>query len=270
MAKNSETAAAEATAVVRNKGGRPKGSKTKRKAKAAPVVSMALLSDPAVQNLIDAAVAQKFDALLAKLGEGREAAGTVGAADEGSDLRLIRQLASAITEIGDQGSKKVRVAPEEMAERREARERMEALILDYRAKGEVASYDLSRTVYLDEVLVAPTYVDSNHVQKVQRVEWAGAPDESMTPVNEAAKAIHAAYMRSIGGRTKTEKVPYTRATANPNLRVVSEQNRPQEAPQVGRGQGQESNLHVIRPNQPGQVKETHVLGTRAAPARQIA
>lgn len=270
MAEENNKTAAAAPAKPKNKGGRPKGSVTKKRKARAPV-SKALLQDPAVQALISAAVGQKFDDLMAKLGANREAVGPVAAVvDEGSDIRLIRQLASAITEIGDQGSTKVRVAPEEMAARMEARENMEILILEYRAKGEFAVYDLSRTVYLDEVLVQPTYVDASHVQKIQRIEWAGAPDESMTPINEAAKAIHAQYMRSIGGRTKTEKVAYTRAAANPNLRVVSEQGRPQEAPQVGRGQGTESNLRVVRPNQPGQVTETAVLGTVAAPARQIA
>lgn len=267
MAEENKTAA-ETALPSKNKGGRPKGSKTKAR-KAAPVVSTALLGDPAVQALINAAVGQKFDDLLAKLGAGRETAGTVAVADEGSDIRLIRQLASAITEIGDQGSNKIRVAPEEMAARMESREKMETLILEFRAKEEFPVYDLSRTVYLDEVLVAPTYVDANHVQKVQRIEWAGVPDESMTPVNEAARAIHAAYMRSIGGRTKSEKVPFTRAIQNPNLRVISEQGRAQEAPQVGRGQASEGNLRVIRPNQRGQVTETRVLGTAAAPARQV-
>lgn len=260
----------EGTAPAKNKGGRPRGSKTKARKVAAPV-NKALLNDPAVQALINAAVGQKFDNLMAELVAKREVAGNVANTDEGGDIRIIRQLASAITEMGDQGSNKaVRVAPEEVAARAAARESMESLILEYRAKGEFPIYDLSRTVYLDEVLVAPSYVDANHVQKVQRIEWAGVPDESMTPIGDAAKAIHAAYMRSIGGRTKTEKVPYSRATANPNLRVVSEEGRQKEAPQVGRGQGGESNLRVVRPNQPGQVTETQVLGTVARPARQIA
>ena len=268
MTDETKTPIPSLTEKPKNKGGRPKGAKTKKRA--APVVNKALLNDPAVQNLINAAVGQKFDDLMAKLEANRDVAGTTATADEGGDMRIIRALASAITEIGDDGSRRApRITPEEKAARMEARESMENLILEYRAKEEFPIYDLSRTVYLDEVLVQPTYVDSNHVQKVQRVEWAGAPDESMTPVNDAAKAIHAAYMRSIGGRTKTEKVPYTRATANPNLRVVNENQRPQEAPQVGRGQASEGNLRVVRPNQPGQVVETRVLGTRAAPARQV-
>ena len=254
-------------AAARNKGGRPKGAKTKRRSRAR-VPAKALLENPKTRALIDKAVEEKFQALMATLGVKREAA-TEGEGSIGDgDMRLVRQLAVAIGEVSDQGAKVKRVAPAELEARDDARKKMEDLILDAIAEGKIASYDLTREVFLDEQLVQPTYVNPSHVRCVQSIEWPGVPDESMRPTNDTAKAIYTAFIRSIGGRTKEAKVPYKHASQAPRLKVVGADGGERGAPDVGKPRMSEG-LRVLRPNAPGEVVRTNVLGTLAEPARQI-
>lgn len=257
-------------AIVQKSKGRPRGSKSKN---AADVIAEALAS-PEGKAALELHVNARMNELLTRVESAREQAGTAEDANVPDDLRVVRQLAAAIAEIADQGSetRKIRVAPEEAEARAQAREEMTEMIVQVRARNEYPAYELTRAVYLDEQLIQPTYVDSHHVRRAQRIEWQGVPDESMQPINEIAKVIYRTYMRSLGGATPDKRVEYTRAALNPGLRIIPpEGSVTREASPVPNPRHQpESGLRVLRDRVPGEIVETRVLGTVAHPARQVA
>lgn len=262
------TAAPTRRAPRKNLGGRPKGAKTTK------VSAEVALRSPEVQKLIAEATAKAVAAatedLLGKLAEARQAAGT---APQSGDQTLVRQLAMAIAEVSDPGNQRKRVSPEVMESRRLAHERMNTLILDFAARGEMPEYELTRAVYLAEELVAETYVDRDHVTRRTRIEWAGVPNEAMVPYNEPARQIHGEFMASIGGATKN----VTRETSaldgrdmpsnHSGLKVLHKPEVRQGSPV---GKPRNAGVTKVGRRQAGDVIETNVLGSVAEPARQIA
>lgn len=248
-------------AAPKNKGGRPKGARTKK---------LVDLNSADGQAMISKLVDDRMESLVARLTAKREEAGTQDVGGDG-DMKLMRHLAIAIAEISDQDGKKRRVAPEEMEARAAALQKMEDLIIDAVANNKIAVYRLTREVYLGDQLIPSTYVDAQHVRRPQEIEWDGAPNEAMEPVNEVAAEIHAAFIRSIGGRTKEAKVNYNKATDRPGLRVLTQDPRTQRAPEIGNGRQRHDTpgLRVMRPGMPGEASQTRVLGTIAEPARQV-
>ncbi len=252
----------EATGETKNKGGRPKGARTQK------VSAEVALRSPEVQALIADAVALATAELTAKLEAKRAEHGTEAS---GADQSLMRGLALAIAEVSDQGTNRKRVPPAVLEARRVARDHMTAMILDYQAQDIMPEYELSRAVYLAEELVEPTFTDRDHVMRRTKIEWAGVPNEGMTPANDAARMIYGAFMESIGGATPNvtrpaEKIATREATGG--LKVlhkpdVSAQSSPVSKPR---------NAGVTRlgRRQAGDVIETAVLGTVAEPARQLA
>jgi hypothetical protein len=227
-----------------NKGGRPKGAKTKS---VSPVVA---LQSPEVQKVIAEAVAK-------------------ATAEQPDDMSTMRKLALAIGEVADQGSNRKRISPEVMERRRLARDLMEELILNCRAQDIVPEYELSRAVYLSEELVPPTYTDRDHILRHTKIEWAGVPSEGMTPTNDAAKKIFTAFMDSIGGATPLVNRPIEKSAdrSSSGLKVLHRSDV-NEAPQVAKPRN--AGVTKLGRRQSGDVIETHVLGTNAEPARQIA
>lgn len=244
----------EATVVKKNKGGRPK--------KADAIASV--LASPEGQEAISAAVA----AVLSRLNLERAGANTQ---PQDGDTSFARSLAGAIAEISDQGNKVRRVAPAEMERRKVARQTMESMLIEARANRVVPEYELNATVYLDEVLVAPTYIDRNHVTRRTQIAWANVPNEQMSPINAAARNIHRAFMESIGGATQVVKreddVLVDNEPETVGLRVLHQDGLRKEVAQVGKPRHQD--LKILSRNAPGDITETNVLGSIAAPARQI-
>ena len=189
------------------------------------------------------------------------------------DQLTANSLAIAIAQLSDQGTGKgKRVAPEVLAAREAAHERMLALIAEARENGEKPIYKLINKVYLDEVLVDPIWVGSDHVQRPTEIGWRGIPNQAMRPVNDAAKRIFGAFNESIGGAMGNEAP--LRVTAG-GLVVMRRQNGAmQEALHVGnqRGSAPEygEGLRLHGRGMPGAIVETRVLGTLAQPARQMA
>lgn len=236
----------------RNRGGRPKKVD----------VIASVLSSPEGQEAISAAVA----AVLSKLNVSRAEAGT---APLDGDASFARQLATAIGEISDQGSKVRRVSPAELEKRRIARERMEDMLIAARADGTVPEYELSAAVYLDEQLVAPTYVDRQHIQRRTQIAWPKVPNEHMRPISNAAKNIFAAFMESIGGPTSAVRRTDDVLPEQPDesgLKVLHQGER-REVAHVSKPRMHD--LQIINRNLPGTMTETNVLGSISAPARQI-
>lgn len=186
------------------------------------------------------------------------------------DTAFAEGLAMAISQLGNQGVGRKHVAPEVLRSRAEARALMTQLIVEARSRGEIPRYQLRHKVFLDEMLVDPVYVGSDHVQRPTEIEWPGVPSEAMRPANEAAQRIFQAFSDSIGTVVSAEPERQIKVTAG-GLVVHG---RPIPAAPAVRQDGTpisgEGGLRVPHLDRPGQYKETRVLGTVAAPARQTA
>lgn len=162
-----------------------------------------LADTPEFKAAVAEAVGKLLPELAVQLAEARKAAGTSDAADVGGDMSWMRQLALTMAEISDQGTHRKRVAPELLAKRTAARERMGKLILAARAAGEMPEYRLIGEVYLNETRIAPFTNDPATKRPVPTdIGWTGAPNEVMRPLNEVAQGIFGAFMESIGGDTE--------------------------------------------------------------------
>ena len=107
-------------------------------------------------------------------------------------------LAMQLAQLTDQGTGRKRVAPEILDARHNAREEMKSVLRAARKSGEIPVYFLVNKVYLDEVMVDPFWVGSDHISRKTEIEWPGIPNEAMRPVNEIAEKIYDAFTRSIG------------------------------------------------------------------------
>lgn len=184
------------------------------------------------------------------------------------DASFAQALAVAIAQMSDQGTNRKRVAPEVMHAREAARDKMLRLIVDARERGEVPFYRLQHKVHLDDMLVDPQWVGPDHVARPTEIEWPGVPNEAMSPLNEIAKEIHAAFCDSIGSAVKAYEPGPMRVTAR-GLVIMgqaprSRDNAPANASPSGEG------LRLRGRGQPGALVETRILGTMAEPARQNA
>lgn len=258
---------AEITTVTapekKRRGRKPKD----RTVQAAPDVLGALQS-PEGQAAIAAIVARATEQYASELNVKRAEAGTSA---QPGDMAIVRSLAVAINELNGQGKK---VVPAEVMEsRRNARIRMEELILHARATEQTPEYELKMPVYLDEVLVPPIYRDSNKMQKRTRIEWPRVPNEAMIPANAVARDIFGAFMESISGATPnvmSGQRPVLPDEQRPDgLRVLTQSQQHREAPHVGKPRG-DAGLRVVGRHGEGEIIETNVLGSVAAPARQVA
>lgn len=246
--------------------GRKPGFKVKPKVEAMSVDPVAALQTQEGQDLIARIVAEATARITTELAEKRA---NLGTQSQDGDMKVARALAVAIGEMTDQGSNKKKVPAEEMEKRREARERMETLILDARANDDVPEYELTGAVYLDEVLVPATYIDNTHIRRRTKIAWPNVPNEHMAPANEVAKAISRAFMRSIGGATLVaQKETSTLKVRDGGLSILHKESVEKSAPEVGRPRG--GDLRVLRKQSEGEIIETNVLGSIADPARQIA
>ena len=196
-----------------------------------------------------------------------------GAAPDMEDDGWARKLALAIAEISDQGNTRKRVDPVIQEARERSRDKMLTLIAEYREMGELPSYNLKNLCFFDEIKVEPYFRDSDKVMKLTEIGWPGIPNYAMVPLNDAAKAIHAAFVGWVGSTAslgnEDRKLSVTAGgltilagpTPGGALRTVGGAFEPERT-----GEG----LRIKGRNQPGQVTEKRVLGTVAAPARQTA
>jgi hypothetical protein len=181
---------------------------------------------------------------------------------------LVERLALAIGHISAQNTGKKYTAPEVIVRRDKAFAAMKQAIARYRAEGIVPVYTLHNTVFLDEMIVIPTFIGHDHVQRPTEIGWPAAPSMAMRPKNDAARDIFAHFLDSVG-ETFPENSDIRRVSPS-GLVVLGEGAGPRrEMPQIGRGAGTEG-LTITGRGQTGPVVETRVLGTIAPPARQQA
>lgn len=93
-------------------------------------------------------------------------------------------------------------SPEELRSMDAGREEMARLIIEANARQEMPHYYLTRKVYIGEMKIEPQFRDPvTKEMKDRHINWPGVPNEAMVPVNEVAKKIHAAFVKSIAGKT---------------------------------------------------------------------
>ena len=249
----------------------------------------AMTQSPEFQAAVAASVQAALADILPKL---QAAHTTAGTAPQGDTADFANQLAMAISQLTDQGTGRSRVAPEILDARRKARDRMINLLIEARAEGKTATYQLKNKIHLDERIIEPVWIDAHHTARPTEIDFPGVPNEAMIPLNDTAKAIFEAFMESIGsvaggkGRdghalpgmetlAVTPKGVVVRNGAVSRTMaakaVVSEGPMQSayepEAPQVN-GAGPEPTVKIHHEGQPGRYKDVNILGTIQQPARQ--
>ena len=250
----------------------------------------AMTQSPAFQAAVAAAVEQAIGPMLAQLGTARAAAGT---APHPGDKNMMQELALAISELTTQGTGKVRVAPEVMVQRAQARERMVNLIIAARAEKKVVTYQLRNKVVINERLIEPFFSNSAHQAVPTEIDFWGIPNDAMVPVSPAAKEIFAAFKDSVGtvqgvkgvesGLPGDDQLALTRGGLVVRNGAVSQTmaarqmpERPawegpmpayEEAPQT-HGEPNYEPLRVSSDGQKGKLTAVNILGTIAPAAQQ--
>lgn len=205
---------------------------------------------------------------------------------DASTEQLFRGLALAIAEIADQGTNRKRVAPEILAGREMARQKMGELIMEARKlpKDRQPRYRLVAKVYIKEQVVDP--YQRNHDKRMVPTEivFTGAPNEAMRPLNQSAKDIYAQFVASIGGVAAVRSAPPAWMTdqglvimgagpASAGARGLAKgpvDLDPDSIPDVGNGGTADSDDFEVLDQDDPRLPEIRVLGTVAAPARRTA
>ncbi len=214
----------------------------------------------AVAAAVEASTASILDRLALKSGN--------GGGNTSDELSFARVLAAQIADLADQnGRGPKRVPAEEMEKRREARERLEALMVDVYAQNLEPEYEVTAACYLDEQLIDATWTDERHILRRTTIVWMGIPNEAMRPVNEIARRVHDEFLTSIGGETAPINRP---DLGRKSLRVLHRDGALDGGPSVGDGQPKGMMRITGREGVSGQITMTNVLGTVAPPARQLA
>jgi len=263
-------------------------SKAGRKSRA--TIEAEMTSSPSFQAAVQAAVQEQIASLIPQLQAARAIAGT---APEANDMSQMQALALAISELTTQGTGKVRVAPEVLMKREQARERMTKLIIAARAEKKVPTYQLRNKVLLNERLIEPMWSGSDHVARPTEIDFWGVPNDAMVPVNDVAKEIFTAFKDSVGsvhgvkgvenGLPKEDDLGITRGglvvrntAINSGIRKATPE-RPawegpmpayeDEAPQTT-GDPAHEPLRVHNDTAKGKFSPVNVLGTIQPPAQQ--
>ena len=145
-----------------------------------------------LQARVDARVKELFQQLAAEASD-KPDTGISG---------LMSDLVVAMKKMSDPQSQKKHLSPEELRLMEEGREEMVRHIMEAHERNEWPRYRLTRKVYLAEQKIEPQVLDASNRKMVpQDVDWRGVPSEAMVPINEAARKIHAAFMKSIHSRS---------------------------------------------------------------------
>ena len=237
-----------------------------RKAKV-PFTSAADPSEKdAFEALVNAKVAERFAALEDRLAQAAKSQSSNN--DSGQFKTLLESLSLAFAEATTQGVGAQKPVPlEVLRAREEGRVRMVELIKQAREDGEIPSYRLRAPVYIDEAFVQPTWVDpTTHIREPTDIDWPGAPNQAMVPLNEIAKRIYAAFTDSIGNMGRVAPNDELKGF-NKGLNVKGPPKR--EVKSLGRLEYDAEayqGLNIRHKSSRGQGRRTHVLGTIAEPA----
>lgn len=233
---------------------------------------VALTETPEFKAMVATAVAAE----LAKLPAAQLAA--LGGAGSAPDSAFAQSLALALAEFNEQGGGKKYVDPKILKTRRDANEKMWELIFDAHRDGKMAKYQLTGKVVLADELIEPFWLDTDHTAKPTTIDWTGAPNGSMIPLNDTAKAIFDQFKLSVGS---TDNALESRPMGmTPGGLVVHGGAVPKRRGDAGRlpqhGENltqqtmqEQGGLSVHHRNAAGQPKPQYILGTHFPPATEI-
>jgi hypothetical protein len=244
---------------------------------------------PEFQMAVSAAVAKATAGIRDELlGQMKSIIGQPVTPAEGGAVEIANQIALAVSQMADQGSGRKRVPVEVLAAREAGRKDMEALLLAARdlPKNEKPRYRLIAAGWFKDRLVQPFTIDKRSGEQIPtEVVYMAIPGEHMKPINKSAKAIYAAYQRSISNNAGTE-VPLdvksvwvtdngvvitgtATATARAHGRVIDPMAEfEDEAPEVTEPSlNEDPDFGIVNQYDP-RAKDVHVLGTIASPAQR--
>lgn len=220
-----------------------------------------------------AMVAEAVAAQLAKLPAAQLAA--LAGPNSPGDTAFAQSLALALAEFNEQGGGKKYVDPKILKTRREAEEKMWDLILKSHRAGEIGRYQLTAKVVLADELIEPFWLDTDHTAKPTVIDWSGAPNGAMIPLNETAKAIFEQFKLSVGSTEGL--IPHRPTGITPSGVVVhgaAVPKRRDNAQLPGFGENAtdrtlNTGLSVLHKGAAGQAAQHHVLGTIFPPATEV-
>lgn len=239
-------------------------------------------SKTAAQSALPLEESPEFKAMVTKaVAEQIAALALPGAGSPNGDIATMNSLALALAELSGQGQGKTFVDPKVLKMRRDAEDEMWKLIIDAHRTGKIATYQLTGKVVLDHELVEPFWIDTDHTAKPTVIDWNGAPNGVMIPVNDTARAIHAQFKLSVGSTEGS--VDRRPMGITPGGLVVHGGAVPKRRGDAGRlpqygetlhdeiekEQRQPGGLSIHHKNAAGQQAPVHILGTIAAPATEI-
>lgn len=221
------------------------------------------LDDPTVKAALATIVAEQ----MAKLGPAAFMSPAGGA--NSPDGAFAHSLALALAEFNEQGGGKKYVDPKILTKRREANERMWELIRQAYVDGKTATYSLTHKVVLADQLIEPFYLGSDRAPKQTVIDWNSAPNGAMVPLNDTAKAIHAAFCASI---SSDDKLPHQAMAMTPGGLVVhggaaGHQKNAERLSKLAAATDPDG-LSIHHKDTAG-GKPMHILGTIAPPAQMI-
>lgn len=263
---------------------------SRRGRKSREQITSEMVESAEFKSLLSAGIAEGVATAMAQLAPHLEAARgkAIAGRDDGS---MMQELAMAISELTTQGTGRVRVSPEVLMRREQAREKMMGLITEARAEKKVPTYRLRHKIYLNERLIEPFWQHpATKAIENTEIDFWGIPNDAMVPVNDAAKEIYEAYRDSIGivhgARGVSNLLPpedklsvtqnglVIRNSANAAMNVHSTPERPVFAGPMKsayeEGDKDSQPLVIKQDARTGQYKDVAVLGTIAPPARQSA
>lgn len=237
-----------------------------------------------------ASVKAEMAAEFAKIiGAAKEA---TGQGQDGDGMAQMRELAMAIAEITDQNEgRPKRVPPAEMARRASARANMEKAIAAARSKAakfrkaykDETGRDTTDTgpdaplylalgkIYIGENLIEPFQVDAATKKPFPvTFKYLDTPNESMRPLNDAAKEIHGYFVESIGGQTEIVAPMHQAWISAGGLVVQGAHGIPVSMAEHRSPLPGELDLNVLGPGQFDPRRDRlQVLGTIMEPARHV-
>lgn len=247
-----------------------------------PSLAGDLSQSPQFKEAVRAAVAEyaaELQVQAAAHGGAPSASSVAMAAATGGERNFAELLALAIAELNDQGSGRKRVAPEILAMRSKARERMGRLIMEARAAKAGPEYRVMTTMFLNERQIDPYQKDAANLPVPTEIVWSGVPNDGMLPLNKVASEIFDAYKESVGATPRVVQEQPAWITAGglvvrgaaPARRMVANLENPlpgvyEEGP-APRDPDFADALAIKGPNDP-RAKEVRILGSIAEPAKQ--
>lgn len=249
----------ETAKTEKNKGGRPKKDVTKSAEFQAAVAA-------AVESSQASIVKQITEQLASARGIAPAEVSTAG------DQSMIQALTASIMAMVNQGKPDKPLSPEEVQRRADGRSRLIELLViaqttDYDAPDapEAPNYRVVSKAYLTDFVVEPFEVDQNTKAMVPKtIHWTGEPNEALEPINDAAKAIHSAYMAFIGGATEFGGEADTRNVGVTPGGIVVRGLNPSSRRTVGGIQpGSTTDVMGVRNQNDPRAKSIRVLGTIA-------